>query len=96
MTMKVKIKYGGFFSELIKKSEDVHESDEKNLSMKQLLIELFNKYLDLAKFFDNNPLKVFDESMVIINNKVVNPNEINIININDNDLVMFLPIVTGG
>ena len=94
--MKVKIKYGGMISELIKRSEEIYECNEQNLNVMQLLRGLFNKYLELAKFYENNPLKIFEESMVLVNDKVINPNEINIVSVREDDLVMFLPIVTGG
>ncbi|MEM2154556.1 MAG: MoaD/ThiS family protein [Nitrososphaeria archaeon] len=94
--MKVKIKYGGMIAELIKKSEEIYECNEQNLDVMQLIKRLFNKYLELAKFYENNPLKIFEESMVFVNERVINPNEINIVNVNEGDLVMFLPIVTGG
>ncbi|MEM3714367.1 MAG: MoaD/ThiS family protein [Nitrososphaeria archaeon] len=96
MAMKVKIKYGGMIAELIKKSEEIYECNEQNLDVMQLIKRLFNKYLELAKFYENNPLKIFEESMVFVNERVINPNEINIVNVNEGDLVMFLPIVTGG
>lgn len=94
--MKIKIKYGGPISEIIKKREEEYESESASLNVMQLITGLFNKYADLAKFFDENPLKIFEHSMVFVNSKVVSPNEASSVKINGNDSVAFLPVVTGG
>ncbi|MEM2569704.1 MAG: MoaD/ThiS family protein [Candidatus Bathyarchaeia archaeon] len=94
--MKIKIKYGGPLSEILRKREEEYESDYAPLSVAQLITDLFNRYADMAKFFEGDPTKVFEHSMVFVNSRVVSPNEILNIQINEGDLVAFLPVVTGG
>lgn len=94
--MKVKIKYGGLFSELIKKGEEDYVFDGEILNVSQLIAKLFNRYVELAKFFENNPMKIFEHSMIFVNSKVVNPSEMSSTHLSEGDLVMFMPVVTGG
>jgi|YelNatPaOPRAMG01_1025707.scaffolds.fasta_scaffold02147_15 molybdopterin converting factor small subunit len=96
MVMKVKIKYGGLFSELTKKEGEELILDGESLNVSQLIAKLFNTYIDLAKFFENSPTKIFEYSMIFVNNKIVNPNEMSSTRLSGDDLVMFMPVVTGG
>lgn len=94
--MRFKIKYGGLISELVKRDEEDYEGNEDSMNVAQLIVNLFNKYFDLANFFENNPLKIFEHSMIFVNSKVVNPNEMPNVSVNEGDLIMFMPVVTGG
>ncbi|KPU62366.1 hypothetical protein EP1X_09130 [Thermococcus sp. EP1] len=94
--MKLTLTYGGPFYEKIKKHKETIEIDKSSLTVQELVDILFQRYPQLAEFFEDNPNKIFEFSTIIVRGRVLIPKDLPRVQLEDGEEVFFLPVVHGG